>query len=248
MHRIAGWYAEIEGRSSCCPRLGTGCRPAPKEAAGLLPLSMILGHRPTVVITTIHVGRPLPQRHGGSGGNETNRNAELGQCVASRDKQSWSTASTCAPRAGRFATWNRARIRPCDRMSHFRRQFWPPSRSLGPEDRTGIFRYSRSCRFSGSSRPDLMAEGVDGEAGGKRRWGIADDEQQMLIYSMISHAVYTSGQMLEIHSKNCHFCHLLGTCGAACGRDGLARQGVVGLQHPTRPVLGRATLKGTEWV
>jgi hypothetical protein len=58
----------------------------------------------------------------------------------------------------RFTNWNRVRIRRCHRMSHFRRKFRRSSRSLGPEDRTEIFRFSRSRRFSGPSRLALMAD------------------------------------------------------------------------------------------
>jgi hypothetical protein len=40
---------------------------------GLLALSMVLGHRPTVATAKIHVRRRLLQRHDGGGGKETDR-------------------------------------------------------------------------------------------------------------------------------------------------------------------------------
>ena len=80
MHCIAGWNAEGSG-AGVTPLCGVGSLlpevqarapdPAPNEARGLLPLSMVLGHHPTVATAKIHLGRGRSQRHVGGGGDQT---------------------------------------------------------------------------------------------------------------------------------------------------------------------------------
>jgi Uncharacterised protein family (UPF0175) len=73
-----GWCPRLvgmprdRGRSSLLPKVrARSPDPAPNEAPGLLPLSMILGHHPTVATLKIPVGRRLLQRHDGGGGNQS---------------------------------------------------------------------------------------------------------------------------------------------------------------------------------
>jgi hypothetical protein len=61
----------------------------------------------------------------------------------------------------------------------------------------------RGCRgMAGGIRPPLEGAEVSDEWDCRRRVTDVDDA--------LPHAVYTSVQMLEIHSKNCHFCHFSG--------------------------------------
>jgi hypothetical protein len=87
----------------------------------------------------------------------------------------------------------------------------------------GKLRSDRSRRIPGSSRLASMAdENAHGEAEASDDAALQTTSKNVdVLYD--SDAVYSSGQMLEIHPKNCHFCHFSGSSARLPG--GTARSG-----------------------